>query len=113
MADLGSVAAKSLPTLSKAAVELVHGRTGVTAAEIDLQLQPKLPIELGQAVVEARAAMEALAAQTAVTSAASRRVAGLLRDAGLAGVDIAAVLGVSEQRVSQLLSPAGSRRRAG
>lgn len=55
---------------------------------------------------EARAAREAVAAADRATRAAaarSRKVARDLKQAGLSGRDIAAILNVSAQRVSQLL----------
>ena len=58
---------------------------------------------------EARAAREAVAAADKATreaAARSRKVARDLRDAGLSGRDIAAILTVSPQRVSQLLKSA-------
>ena len=58
---------------------------------------------------EARAAREAVAAADKATreaAARSRKVARDLRGAGLSGRDIAAVLQVSAQRVSQLLKSA-------
>ncbi len=58
---------------------------------------------------EARAAREAVAAADRATreaAARSRKVARDLRDAGLSGRDIAAILKVSAQRVSQLLKSA-------
>jgi hypothetical protein len=58
---------------------------------------------------EARTAREAVAAADKATreaAARSRKVARDLRDAGLSGRDIAAILTVSPQRVSQLLKSA-------
>lgn len=66
--------------------------------------------EVGQGLdEEARAAREAVAAADKATrdaAARSRKVARDLRRAGLSGRDIAAVLRVSAQRVSQLLKSA-------
>jgi len=66
--------------------------------------------EVGNGLDEqARAAREAVAAADRATreaAATSRKVARDLRQAGLSGRDIAAILGVSAQRVSQLLKSA-------
>lgn len=59
---------------------------------------------------EAKAARDAVAAADRATRAAaarSRKVARDLKQAGLSGRDIASVLSLSPQRVSQLLKPEG------
>lgn len=67
-------------------------------------------VEVGGGLDEqARAAREAVAAADKATreaAAQSRKAARDLRDAGLSGRDIAAILRVSAQRVSQLLKSA-------
>lgn len=54
---------------------------------------------------EVAAARSARAEAERLQATAARAAASHMRDAGLTGRDIAAVLSVSEQRVSQLLSP--------
>jgi DNA-directed RNA polymerase specialized sigma subunit len=53
---------------------------------------------------ETRGAINALADTQRAVAARSRRVVRDLHDAGLTGIDISAVLGVSDKRVSQLLN---------
>jgi len=70
----------------------------------DVQITPELD---GNLVTEAEAARQAVRdaekAQRAA-GAQSRAIARRLKAAGLSGADIAAVLGVSTQRVSQLVN---------
>jgi hypothetical protein len=80
--------------------------TGTDPGSFDVKIMPEIGGELGEmtaaarrAVVEAEQARRAAAAQ-------SRDAARKLKGAGLSGRDIAAVLQVSPQRVSQLLKGA-------
>ena len=62
---------------------------------------------LGKRAAEAREAVRAAEKAQRTAAAASRAVARELAAAGLTGADSAAVLGVSAQRVSQLLAKKG------
>lgn len=107
VADLGTVSTRSLATAEKDArahIAVVTGRDDVV-----VQIQPKLDLRLGQLVSEAQAQNAELVAATARASAKSREAANELRAAGLPNVDIAAVLGVSDQRVSQLFGKNGKK----
>ena len=64
----------------------------------------KLPQPLDAEVAGARRLVEDLAVAQREAAAASRRAARDLLAAGLTGADTARVLGVSPQRVSQLVS---------
>ena len=79
----------------------------VPVDSFDVEIAPEVGGGLDDAVRTAREAVAS--AETARRSAAqaSRAIAARLRNAGLTGRDIAIVLGVSAQRVSQLLRDAG------
>ena len=86
--------------------DYVESLTGVDASDAKVTISPEVGDGLDE---EARAARESVAAADKATreaAARSRRVARDLRRAGLSGRDIAAVLQVSAQRVSQLLKSA-------
>lgn len=71
------------------------------AARIDLV--PVLPAGLEDDVRQARAAVADLEHRQRDAAVLSRQAARRLREAGLSGADTAVVLGVSPQRVSQLV----------
>ena len=84
--------------------------TGTATAEvirdestIDVEILPKIDAALGQEVVAARKAVHELAERQREVAALSRAAAKDLAESGLSGADIAVVLDVSPQRVSQLL----------
>ena len=99
----GDVQASSLSVGKKLARERIAAETGVPVSAVEVVLAPKLPIDVGAEVAAARDAAAELAALQTSVAARSRQIAGRLRELGLSNADVAVVLGVSEQRVSQLL----------
>lgn len=83
--------------------ETIAWVSGVDEADVQIQLRPVLPEGLFAEVEAARQAVAALAEQQRQTAALSRAAAAHLIEAGLSGADTANVLGVSPQRVSQLV----------
>ena len=95
--------------LGAEADEMIRSRismaTGASADGADYCIVAEIDAEIDAEVAEAR--RSAREAEDAVTRAAvsNRTVARRLRDAGLTGRDIAAILEITPQRVSQLLQP--------
>lgn len=106
--DLGTTTTRSLATAEKDARAHVLAVTGQDDAIV--QVHPKLELQLGELVSRARARSAELAELTALVAASTREAASELRSAGLSNVDIAHVLGVSEQRVSQLFGKVGTKK---
>lgn len=70
----------------------------------DIEIRPELDGELGARAEAARRGVRAAAAAQLAAAEESREVARQLKAAGLTGGDVASVLGVSAQRVSQLVN---------
>ena len=71
---------------------------------IDVAIRPQIDSTLGEQVMAARNAVHALGERQREVAALSRAAAKELADSGLSGADIAVVLEISPQRVSQLLN---------
>jgi DNA-directed RNA polymerase specialized sigma subunit len=71
---------------------------------IDVEIRPQIDNALGQEVIAARKAIQELGERQREVAALSRAAARDLAESGLSGADIAVVLDVSPQRVSQLLN---------
>lgn len=105
--DLGTTSTRSLATAGKDARTHILATSG--RDEVIVHVQPKLDLRLGEVVSEAQRLSAERARVDAQASAKSREAANELRSAGLSNVDIAHVLGVSEQRVSQLFGKNGKK----
>ncbi len=88
------------PLLMREAIAFVSGEP---AEDIEVAVVPVLPDEMAAQVREARAAVARLADQQRETADLSRSAARSLVGAGMTRADAAVVLGVSPQRVSQLI----------
>jgi predicted XRE-type DNA-binding protein len=106
---VGTTSTRSLATAEKDARAHIAAVTDHRGDDVIVQLQPKLELQLGEMVQDARNASARLTELMAEVGAKSRAVAAHLRDAGLSNADIAVVLGVSEQRVSQLFGKTGKK----
>ena len=84
------------------AVDLVVAMTELEPNEFELDFQPELPEDLVLEVEHARQAVVRAEREQREAALLSRGVVAALKGRGLTGKDIAVVLGVSEQRVSQL-----------
>jgi predicted XRE-type DNA-binding protein len=106
---VGTTSTRSLATAEKDARAHIAAVTDHRGDDVRIQLQPKLELQLGEMVQDARNASARLTELMAEVGAKSRSTATHLRDAGLSNADIAVVLGVSEQRVSQLFGKTGKK----
>lgn len=77
---------------------------GVDPWQVRIRLRVALPGDLGSEVEDARAAVDDLAARQKSVAERSRQTAKALAATGLSGAEVAAVLEVSPQRVSQLMN---------
>jgi len=103
---VGVTQSRNLAEAESMVRDYVESLTGADVADAVVVIATEVGHGLDE---EVRAARDAVAAADKVTREAavrSRRVARDLRAAGLSGRDIAAVLKVSAQRVSQLLKSA-------
>jgi adenosyl cobinamide kinase/adenosyl cobinamide phosphate guanylyltransferase len=103
ISGVGVTQSRSLAEAEATVRDYIETLTGVAASDAQVVVTPEVGDGLDE---EARAAREAVAAadrDTRAAAARSRRVARDLKKAGLTGRDIAAILKVSAQRVSQLL----------
>lgn len=88
------------PALMREAIGFV---AEVDPAAVEIELVPVLPNQLEDEVRRAREAVQELEERQRAVAEVSRSVVRHLHDAGLTGADTAVVLGVSPQRVSQLV----------
>jgi DNA-directed RNA polymerase specialized sigma subunit len=103
---VGVTQSRNLAEAETTVRDYVESLTGADVSDAAVVIKTEVGDGLDE---EARAAREAVAAADRATreaAARSRKVARDLRRAGLSGRDIAAVLQVSAQRVSQLLKSA-------
>lgn len=102
---VGVTQSKSLHSASRIAREYISLAEGISdESAIDVEIRPQIDNALGDEVIAARKAVHELAERQREVAAMSRAAARDLAVSGLSGADIAVVLDVSPQRVSQLLS---------
>ena len=77
---------------------------GISDQSIAVEIRPQIDDVLGEEVIAAREAVHELAERQHEVAALSRATAKKLANSGLSSADIAVVLDVSPQRVSQLLN---------
>jgi DNA-directed RNA polymerase specialized sigma subunit len=102
---VGVTQSKSLHSASRIAREYISLAEGISdESTIDIKIRPHIDNALGDEVIAARKAVHELADRQREVAALSRATAKDLALSGLSGADIAVVLDVSPQRVSQLLN---------
>uniref|UniRef100_UPI003F496221 hypothetical protein n=1 Tax=Promicromonospora sp. CA-289581 TaxID=3240013 RepID=UPI003F496221 len=102
--DVGVTQSRSLRDAPRMAADMIALMLDVDPETIVVQVEPQLDEETMAKVKAARAGVAKLEAQQNAVAKESRAAALKLRKAGLSGADAAKVLGVSQQRVSQLLA---------
>lgn len=103
---VGVTQARRLSEAETMVRDLIVRREEIRETSFDLRWSFEVSDEIDAEVRAARAAVANSAVAQADAAAKSRAVARRLADEGLAGNEVAAVLGVSPQRVSQLLRSA-------
>jgi hypothetical protein len=83
--------------------------TGREPESFIVQITPEVPGGLSEEIAAIRAEQRAVAVRQADLAAQARALARRLKEAGLTGSEVGAVMGVSEQRASQLLRMPGRR----
>jgi len=102
---LGVTQSRSLHSAARMAREYISLIEGISdESTIDVEIRPQIENALGKEVIAARKAVHELAEQQREVATLSRTAAKDLAESGLSGADIAVVLAVSPQRVSQLLN---------
>jgi hypothetical protein len=101
--DVGVTQSRSLWDADMMARDLISRRTGADEDSFHVVITPEIGGGLDESTYEAREAVRAAERAQLAAAAQSREMARRLRKAGLTGRDIAKVLDVSPQRVSQLL----------
>ena len=102
---VGVTQSKSLHSAASVAREYISLAEDISdESTIDVEIRPQIDNALGQEVIAARKAVQELGERQREVAALSRATARDLAESGLSGADIAVVLDVSPQRVSQLLN---------
>ena len=102
---VGVTQSKSLHSAASVAREYISLAEDISdESTIDVEIRPQIDNALGQEVIAARKAVQGLGERQREVAALSRAAARDLAESGLSGADIAVVLDVSPQRVSQLLN---------
>jgi DNA-directed RNA polymerase specialized sigma subunit len=103
---VGVTQSRSLADAETMVRDYIESLTGADTSADTIAIAPEVGGGLDEEAHEAREAVAAADRVTREAAARSRKVARDLKDAGLSGRDIAAVLRISAQRVSQLLKSA-------
>ncbi len=107
---VGVTQSRSLWDADMMARDLISRRTGSEPASFGLEITPEIGGGLDERTRQAREAVTSADRAQRSAAAQSREAARQLRRAGLSGRDIAKVLEVSPQRVSQLLKDSPHQR---
>ena len=108
--EVGVTQSRSLWDAEMMARDLISRRLGLAADSFEVVITPEIGGGLDERTREAREAVASADRAQRKAAAQSREAARQLQRAGLSGRDIAKVLDVSPQRVSQLLKT-GTRTR--
>lgn len=100
---VGVTQSKTLNDAEEMVRDYIRLDTGAAPGSFDVEIIPEVSHELDRQVREARRAVIAAEKAQKAAAARSREVARGLKNVGLSGREIAVVLRVSPQRVSQLL----------
>ena len=101
----GTTQAKTLREAKEMATDLISVMNDVPESTIEVNLIAILPPHLAKEIEAAKKAQEEAEVRRITATQKSRKVAyDLVKVAGLSGKDASEVLGLSPQRVSQLLS---------
>lgn len=103
---VGVTQSRSLNDAPTVVRDYLESLTGSDASDANIVVTPEVGDGLDEQALGAREAVAAADRATREAAAKSRKAARDLKHAGLSGRDIAAVLKVSAQRVSQLLKSA-------
>lgn len=103
---VGVTQSHSLRDAEMMARELISRRVGISPDAFAVTITPEIGQGIDEEIREAREAVRVADRAQRAAAVQSREAARRLRQAGLSGRDIAQVLDVSPQRVSQLLKTA-------
>lgn len=103
---VGVTQSRSLTDAETMVRDYIESLTGADAGADTILITPEVGGGLDEEVLAAREAVASADRATRDAAARSRKAASDLKQAGLSGRDIAAILKVSAQRVSQLLKSA-------
>ena len=102
---VGATQARNLTGAREMATDLIAITQNLPPDQIEVEVRAVLEADLAEEIAKARAAIrEVEELQQSVAQASRTVVRKLVNTAGLTGRDAAIVLGVSPQRVSQLLA---------
>ncbi len=100
--DVGATQGRSVSEAQHMARALVVDLLEVPVEDVDVAIEFELPGEVRDEVDSAREASARAAAEQETAARRTRRAVRSLRRRGLSGNDVAHILGISPQRVSQL-----------